>query len=101
MENQGKSQISILFNYQFSFLSLSFFLSSTGENSINIPTNDHHEISSNDCVEGLALSMTRIIEGDTYPISDNDSATDSMYIIDTNIGKLPQTNDEQDELNRK
>ncbi|UJR09714.1 hypothetical protein I4U23_013943 [Adineta vaga] len=69
------------------------------ENLINIPTNDHHEISSNDCVEGLTLSMTRIIEGDTYPISDNDSTTDSVYIIDTNIDKLPQNNDEQGELN--
>ncbi|CAF1347309.1 unnamed protein product [Adineta steineri] len=72
------------------------------ENSINIQPNDHHEISSNDCVEGLTLSMTRIIEGDTYPISDNESATDSVYIADTNNVILQQNNnDEQGELNRK
>jgi len=86
------------------------------------------EILSNDCVEGLTLSMTRIIEGgkmrrkkmflfspctylttsfdfyvhlDTYPISDNESATDSVYIIDTNIVKLQPNDEEQGELNRK
>jgi hypothetical protein len=35
--------------------------------------------------------VTRIIEGgETYPISDNESTTDSIDIIDTNIVKLPQ-----------
>jgi hypothetical protein len=38
---------------------------------------------------------------DTYPISDNESTTDSVYIIDTNTVKLQHDDEEQGELNRK
>jgi len=46
------------------------------ENSTNTQPDNHQD----DTIEQVA----RIIEGDTYPISDNESTTDSVDIIDTN-----------------
>ncbi|CAF1079664.1 unnamed protein product [Rotaria sordida] len=67
------------------------------ENLTNIQTNDHHD----DLVEEVTSSVTRVIDGDTYPISDNESTTDSVYIIDTNTVQLQKNDDEQGEFNRK
>ncbi|CAF0839259.1 unnamed protein product [Rotaria sordida] len=59
------------------------------DNSIN---NDHH----NDENEEVIPSMTAIGEGDTYPISDSESTTDVMPLIDTNVIQ----DEEQGELNQ-
>ncbi|CAF3955808.1 unnamed protein product [Rotaria sp. Silwood2] len=48
------------------------------DNSIN---NDHQ----NDENEEMIPSMTTIIQGDTYPISDSESTTDVTSLIDTNV----------------
>ncbi|CAF4550720.1 unnamed protein product [Rotaria sp. Silwood1] len=66
------------------------------ENLINIETDDHHH---DDAVEEVISSVTRVIDGDTYPISDNESTTDSVYIIDTNTIQLQKNDDEQGEFN--
>ncbi|CAM4758524.1 unnamed protein product [Rotaria magnacalcarata] len=66
----------------------------------NTQTNDHN-VSLEDAVEQVTSSVTRINDGDTYPISDNESTTDSVCIIDTNTVQLQKNDDEQGELNRK
>ncbi|CAM4868109.1 unnamed protein product [Rotaria socialis] len=66
----------------------------------NTQTNDHN-VSLEDAVEQVTSSVTRINDGDTYPISDNESTTDSICIIDTNTVQLQKNDDEQGEFNRK
>ena len=61
------------------------------------------------CAHTYYLFMYTHTHLDTYPISDNESATDSVYILDTtnNTGKLPRDDDDdeqqqqQGQLNRK
>ncbi|CAM2717146.1 unnamed protein product [Rotaria socialis] len=67
----------------------------------NTQTNDHNAVSLEDAVEQVTSSVTRINDGDTYPISDNESTTDSICIIDTNMVQLQKNDDEQGEFNRK
>ncbi|CAF4991080.1 unnamed protein product [Rotaria socialis] len=67
----------------------------------NTQTNDHNAVSLEDAVEQVTSSVTRINDGDTYPISDNESTTDSICIIDTNTVQLQKNDDEQGEFNRK